>query len=78
MYVSFFLFFISVPLHFCIKRVHYCMMADVVCNQKLLTGLVSCRCVAIDFRGHGDTKTNNDEDLSAETMARYMCMCVCG
>ena len=47
---------------------------DDVCNQKLLTGLVSCRCAAMDFRGHGDTKTVTDEDLSAETMARYMFM----
>ena len=47
----------------------WCMCA---CNQKLLTGLVACRCAAMDFRGHGDTKTDNDEDLSAETMARYM------
>lgn len=37
--------------------------------SKLLTGLVACRCAAMDFRGHGDTKTVNDEDLSAETMA---------
>jgi len=35
-----------------------------------LTGLVACRCAAMDFRGHGDTKTVNDEDLSADTMAR--------
>lgn len=33
--------------------------------------MVECRVMAIDLRGHGDSKTNNDEDLSAETMARY-------
>jgi len=48
---------------------------NLVYKQKLLTGLVACRCAAMDFRGHGDTKTVNDEDLCAETMARYMFIC---
>jgi len=52
-------------------------MVCVVWYQKQLTELVTCRCAAMDFRGHGDTKTVNDEDLSAETMARYtVCICI--
>uniref|UniRef100_A0A8C9U8L2 Protein phosphatase methylesterase 1 n=1 Tax=Scleropages formosus TaxID=113540 RepID=A0A8C9U8L2_SCLFO len=31
---------------------------------------VTCRVVALDLRGHGDTKVKNSEDLSAETMAK--------
>jgi len=47
-------------------------------KQKILTGLVSCRCAAMDFRGHGDTWTVNDDDLSADTMARYrILLCLC-
>ncbi|ESO07941.1 hypothetical protein HELRODRAFT_75640, partial [Helobdella robusta] len=30
---------------------------------------VTCRCVAMDFRGHGDTHTSNEADLSADVMA---------
>lgn len=28
--------------------------------------------MAIDLRGHGDSHTDNDEDLSADTLARYI------
>ncbi|CAH1778219.1 unnamed protein product [Owenia fusiformis] len=35
-----------------------------------LTRLVNCQCVAIDLRGHGDTKTEDEEDLSADRMAQ--------
>ncbi|XP_075707423.1 protein phosphatase methylesterase 1 isoform X2 [Rhinoderma darwinii] len=31
---------------------------------------IQCRVVAIDQRGHGETKVKNPDDLSAETMAR--------
>lgn len=34
-----------------------------------ITSLIHIQCLAIDFRGHGDTKTDDDDDLSAETMA---------
>jgi hypothetical protein len=34
--------------------------------------MVGCQVLAIDLRGHGDTVTTNEEDLSAETMARYL------
>lgn len=37
--------------------------------SKALTGMVSCRCTAMDFRGHGDTHTSNDENLEADVMA---------
>jgi protein phosphatase methylesterase 1 len=36
---------------------------------KEITSIVHCQCLAIDFRGHGCTETNDDEDLSAETLA---------
>nr|CAG4637085.1 EOG090X07NZ [Ceriodaphnia reticulata]SVE72988.1 EOG090X07NZ [Ceriodaphnia reticulata] len=34
-----------------------------------IEGLVSCQVLAMDMRGHGDSKTNNDENLSSETQA---------
>jgi protein phosphatase methylesterase 1 len=34
-----------------------------------ITSLIHIQCLAIDFRGHGDTKTDDDDDLSAPTMA---------
>lgn len=36
---------------------------------KSIMTMVLCRVMAIDLRGHGDTHTTNDEDLSAETLA---------
>ncbi|CAL8267114.1 unnamed protein product [Merluccius merluccius] len=35
----------------------------------VICGRINCRVVAMDLRGHGDTKVQNSEDLSAETMA---------
>jgi len=32
--------------------------------------MVHCQVVAIDLRGHGGSVTSDDEDLSAETLAR--------
>ncbi|XP_072040987.1 protein phosphatase methylesterase 1-like [Amphiura filiformis] len=37
--------------------------------SSIVSKLVKCRIVAIDLRGHGDTKTANEEDLSAETLS---------
>ncbi|KAH9512722.1 Protein phosphatase methylesterase 1 [Bulinus truncatus] len=34
-----------------------------------VTSLVKCRCVAVDLRGHGDSVTADDTDLSAEQMS---------
>lgn len=31
--------------------------------------IIHCQCLAIDMRGHGDTRTDDDDDLSAITMA---------
>jgi len=38
--------------------------------QKNLTSSVDCQCIALDFRGHGNTQTEDDLDLSADTLAR--------
>ncbi|KAJ9594445.1 hypothetical protein L9F63_014130 [Diploptera punctata] len=35
-----------------------------------VTSLMKCQVLAIDLRGHGDTKTTDEEDLSAETMSK--------
>ncbi|ESO89517.1 hypothetical protein LOTGIDRAFT_234330 [Lottia gigantea] len=35
----------------------------------MVSHLVTCRCAAIDLRGHGDSVTSDDKDLSAETMS---------
>ncbi|GFO14488.1 protein phosphatase methylesterase 1 [Plakobranchus ocellatus] len=35
-----------------------------------VTSMVKCRCMAVDLRGHGDTVTSDDLDLSAERMSR--------
>lgn len=37
--------------------------------QSEISSIIHCQCLAIDFRGHGDSRTNDDDDLSAETMA---------
>ncbi|CRK99431.1 CLUMA_CG012582, isoform A [Clunio marinus] len=37
--------------------------------SKEITSIIHCECLAIDFRGHGNTVTDDDYDLSAETMA---------
>nr|XP_022327988.1 protein phosphatase methylesterase 1-like isoform X1 [Crassostrea virginica] len=34
-----------------------------------LSGLVKCRCAAVDLRGHGDSCTSDDKDLSAERLS---------
>ncbi|CAD1468100.1 unnamed protein product, partial [Heterotrigona itama] len=36
---------------------------------KSLMTMVVCKVMAIDLRGHGDTQTSNEEDLSADTLA---------
>ncbi|KAJ8280169.1 hypothetical protein GJAV_G00051370 [Gymnothorax javanicus] len=42
----------------------WAVFTAVICNR------INCRVVALDLRGHGDTKVKNCEDLSAETMAK--------
>ncbi|KAG4072148.1 hypothetical protein HA402_015647 [Bradysia odoriphaga] len=34
-----------------------------------ITAVLHCQCMAIDLRGHGDTQTSDDQDLSATTLA---------
>ncbi|KAG7201662.1 hypothetical protein KM043_004392 [Ampulex compressa] len=36
---------------------------------KSIMTMVVCRVMAIDLRGHGDSQTSNEEDLSADTLA---------
>jgi protein phosphatase methylesterase 1 len=36
--------------------------------SSILVKEIECQCYAIDIRGHGDSHTNDDEDLSMETM----------
>lgn len=33
--------------------------------------MIHCQCLSIDLRGHGDTQTDDDDDLSADTLATY-------
>lgn len=35
-----------------------------------LTKIIHCQCIAVDLRGHGDTKTPDDSDLSANTLSQ--------
>lgn len=37
--------------------------------SSVLEKKVKCQCYAVDIRGHGDTQTNDDEDLSIDTMS---------
>lgn len=37
---------------------------------KSISSMIICKILAIDLRGHGDTHTTDDEDLSAETLAK--------
>lgn len=38
--------------------------------QKAITNIVACRVVALDLRGHGDTTTLDDSDLSTDTLSK--------
>ncbi len=44
--------------------------------SSLLDKKVKCQCIAIDIRGHGETVTNDDEDLSIETMSKWDILCL--
>ena len=35
---------------------------------KTITNLIRCQCIAIDIRGHGETKTIDEHDLSIEIL----------
>ncbi|ELU08215.1 hypothetical protein CAPTEDRAFT_173271 [Capitella teleta] len=38
--------------------------------SKTLCGLVKCRCAAVDLRGHGDTTTQDETDMSAAVLSK--------
>ncbi|VDL59552.1 unnamed protein product [Hymenolepis diminuta] len=38
-------------------------------GEKAITEDVRCQCLAVDMRGHGDTKCNDDSDYSIDTLA---------
>lgn len=38
--------------------------------SSILTKRIECRCYSLDIRGHGDTHTEDDDDLSIDTMSR--------
>ncbi|CAH8579318.1 unnamed protein product [Schistosoma rodhaini] len=38
--------------------------------SSLITDQVKCQCLAVDMRGHGDTKCTNDDDLSIDTLSK--------
>jgi len=40
------------------------------CFSASITQLVSCRCAAVDLRGHGDSVTDDDLNLAEETLSR--------
>ncbi|KAK5859191.1 hypothetical protein PBY51_003275 [Eleginops maclovinus] len=42
----------------------WAVFTAVICSR------INCRLVAMDLRGHGDTKVKNPDDLSADTMAK--------
>ena len=41
--------------------------------SKTITNLVQCQCIAVDIRGHGETKTTDENDLSIETLTNDIC-----
>lgn len=40
--------------------------------QKEILNRIKCKVVAIDIRGHGDTHTSDDENLSIDVMTRQV------
>lgn len=45
--------------------------------SKTVTNLVRCQCIAIDIRGHGDTKTSDESDLTIETLTKDISQVIC-
>jgi protein phosphatase methylesterase 1 len=41
--------------------------------SKAITNLVRCQCIAIDIRGHGETKTTDENDLNIEILTNDVC-----
>lgn len=42
------------------------------CTQTEITAILDCQCLAIDLRGHGDSRVANESDLSANILAKYV------
>lgn len=38
--------------------------------QSEITSILDCQCLAIDLRGHGDSRVSNESDLSANILAK--------
>lgn len=38
--------------------------------QSEITSILNCQCLAIDLRGHGDSRVANESDLSAVMLAK--------
>lgn len=57
------------PVIVCLHGGGFSALSWAVFSQEI-TDLIHCQCIAVDFRGHGETHTDDDEDLSAETMSR--------
>jgi protein phosphatase methylesterase 1 len=41
--------------------------------SKAITNLIRCQCIAIDIRGHGETKTTDEHDLNIEILTKDVC-----
>ena len=41
--------------------------------SKTVTNLIQCQCIAMDIRGHGETKTIDENDLRIETITNDVC-----
>ena len=48
----------------------YAMVFHLWIFQASVTSMAQCQVLAMDMRGHGNTHTDNDEDLSADTLAK--------
>lgn len=40
--------------------------------QVEVTKMIQCQVVAVDFRGHGNTFTDNNDDLSENTLTKLV------
>lgn len=34
--------------------------------------MIHCQCLCVDLRGHGDSKVDDEDDLSADTLAKLV------
>ena len=41
--------------------------------SKAVTDLVRCQCIAMDIRGHGETKTTDEMDLTMDRLTKDVC-----